>query len=271
MGLYGSGSMIKREPGDLRQTITHRITQRFFVRWHMAAILVCVLLSGVVCSALLLHLGLRSMPWRYLLAVTGSYLVFFALIRLWLLYVSIAGGGRSLGPGSGFGDLGNLGGGFPDWSPSTGSGFSPGGGSFGGGGASASFDAPGRSGGGASSGGSWSSSSGSGWGLDLDDGWLVLVTFVLLLLAVTGTGVYLVYQAPHILGEAAFQVALATSLRGVAKRVVSFGWTGSVFRSTWIPFSIVLAMAGIFGWVAQDYCSKASKITEVLFACFLSP
>jgi len=34
--------MIKREPGDLRQTITHRITQRFFVRWHMAAILVCV-------------------------------------------------------------------------------------------------------------------------------------------------------------------------------------------------------------------------------------
>ena len=52
--------MIKREPGDLRQTITHRITQRFFVRWHMAAILVCVMLSGVVCSALLL----RSMPWQ---------------------------------------------------------------------------------------------------------------------------------------------------------------------------------------------------------------
>ena len=107
--------MIKREPGDLRQTITHRITQRFFVRWHMAAILVCVMLSGVVCSALLLHLGLRSMPWRYLLAVTGSYLIFFALIRLWLLYVSIAGSGRSV-PGAGFGDLGNLGGGAPDWS-----------------------------------------------------------------------------------------------------------------------------------------------------------
>jgi hypothetical protein len=29
-------------------------------------------------------------------------------------------------------------------------------------------------------------------------------------------------------------------------------------------------MAGIFGGVAQHYCSKASKITEVLFACFLS-
>ncbi len=227
--------MIKREPGDLRQTITHRITQRFFVRWHMAAILVCVMLSGVVCSALLLHLGLRSMPWRYLLAVTGSYLIFFALIRLWLLYVSIAGSGRSV-PGAGFGDLGTLGGGAPDWS----------------------------------SGGSWSSGSGSGWDLDLDDGWLVLVAFALLLLAVTGSGAYLIYQAPHILGEAAFQVALATSLRGAARRVVGFGWTGSVLRSTWMSFSIVLAMAGIFGGVAQHYCSKASKITEVLFACFLS-
>jgi hypothetical protein len=260
--------MIKREPGDLRQTITHRITQRFFVRWHMTAILVGVLLSGVVCSALLLHLGLRSMPWRYLLAVTGSYLVFFALIRLWLLYVSIAGGGRSVA-GPGFGDPGNLGGGFPDSSPSSGPGFNPGGGSFGGGGASASFDAPGGSGGGGSSGGSWSSGSGSGWGLDLDDGWLVLVAFALLLIAVTGTGVYLIYQAPHILGEAAFQVALATSLRRAAKRVIGFGWTGSVLRSTWIPFSIVLAMAGIFGWAAQHHCLKASKITEVLFACFL--
>src|SRR5437773_1272026 len=119
------------------------------------------------------------MPWRYLLAVTGSYLIFFALIRLWLLYVSIAGSGRSV-PGAGFGDLGNLGGG------------------------------------------------------------------------------------------AAFLVALATSLRGAARRVVGFGWTGSLLRSTWISFSIVLAMAGIFGGVAQHYCSKASKITEVLFACFLS-
>ena len=261
--------MIKREPGDLRQTITHRITQRFFVRWHMAAILVCVMLSGVVCSALLLHLGLRSMPWRYLLAVTGSYLIFFALIRLWLLYVSIAGSGRSV-PGVGFGDLGNLGGGAPDWSSSSGPGFRPGGGSFGGGGASGSFDAPEASGGAASSGGSWSSGSESGWGLDLDDGWLVLVAFALLLLAVTGSGAYLIYQAPHILGEAAFQVALATSLRGAARRVVGFGWTGSLLRSTWISFSIVLAMAGIFGGVAQHYCSKASKITEVLFACFLS-
>lgn len=255
-----------REPSDLHKTFTHRIAQRFFLRWHMAAILAGVLLSGVVCSALLLRLGLRSMPWRYMLAVAGSYLVFFALIRLWLLYVSKAGGVRSMVPGIDLGDVGNLGGGLPSWSGSAGSSFRPGGGSFGGGGASAGFDAPGGGGSGGSGG-----SSGGGLSLDLDDGWLVLVAFALLVLAVTGTGGYLVYQAPHILGEAAFQIALATSLHGAAKRAIAFGWTGGVLWSTWIPFSIVLIMAGIFGGVAQHHCPATTKITEVIFLCVLGP
>jgi len=261
-----------RGPGDLDQALTRRLTQRFFLRWHMTAILVCVLLSGVVASALLLRLGLRSMPWRYMLAVAASYLVFFVLIRLWLLYVSIAGGGRSLGLGPNFGDLGDLGSGFPSWSGSGGSGFRPGGGGFGGGGASASFDAP--AGGGGSGGFSSGSSGGSGGGgldLDLDDGWLVLLALALLMLAVGATGGYLIYQAPHILGEAAFQVALATSLHRAAKRVVGFGWTGSVLWATWIPFSVVMAMAGIFGGIAQRHCPTSSKITEVLFGCLLGP
>jgi hypothetical protein len=258
---------------DLHRAVTRRITQRFFLRWHMAAILACVLLSGVVASALLLHLGLRSMPWRYALAVAGSYLVFFVLIRIWLLYVSIAGGGQSLGPGSTFGNLGDLGGGFPSWSGSGGSGFRPGGGGFGGGGASASFDAPGGGGGSVASGSGGSGGRSGGWGLDLDldDGWLVLVAFALLLLAVAGTGGYLIYQAPHILGEAAFQIALATSLHRAAKRVAGLGWTGSVLGATWIPFSVVMAMAGIFGGVAQHHCPTSSKITEVIFACLLGP
>jgi len=255
------------EPDRLHEAVTRRISQRFFVRWHMAAILACVLLSGVVVSALLLWLGLASMPWRYMLAVAGSYLVFFALIRLWLLYVSRGAG--AMVPGVDLGDLGNAGVGFPSWRGS-GSGFRPGGGRFGGGGASAGFDGP--SGGGTSGSLSVGSSGGSGsggGGLDLDDGWLVLLAFAVFLLAVTGAGLYLVYQAPHILGEAAFQVALATSLHRAAKRAVTLGWTGSVLWSTWIPFSVVLVMAGIFGAVAQHYCPTTRKITEVLFLCVL--
>lgn len=267
--------MIRRDPGDLHTTITHQIARRFFLRWHMATILACVLLSGVVCSALLLRLGLRSMHWRYVLAVLGSYALFFALIRLWLLYVSIVEGRQqSFGSMSALddvGDAGNLGGGFSGWSGSSGARLHPGGGSFGGAGASGSFDAPPSGGSGGSGEKSWSSGSGSGWGLDLDDDWLVLVAFVLLLLAVSGTGAYLVYQAPHILGETAFQVALATSLHKAAKRVVGFGWTGSVLRSTWIAFLIVLVMAGLFGWIAQRHCPTATKLSEVLFGCLLEP
>jgi len=236
----------------------------------MTVILACVLLSGVVASALLLHLGVRSMPWRYMLAVAGSYLVFFVLIRLWLLYVSLTGGGRSLGLAPNVGDLGDVGSAFPSWPGSGGSGFRPGGGSFGGGGATASFDAPAAGGG---SGGISSGSSGGsgGGGLDLDDGWLVLLALALLLLAVGATGGYLIYQAPHILGEAAFQVALATSLHRAAKRVVGFGWTGSVLWATWIPFTVVMAMAGIFGGIAQNHCPTSSKITEVILGCLLGP
>lgn len=261
-----------RAPDDPYQALTRRLTQRFFLRWHMTAILACVLLSGVVGSALLLRLGVRSMPWRYVLAVAGSYLVFFVLIRLWLLYVALAGGGRALGPGFSFGDLGDLGSGFPGWSGSGGSGFRPGGGSFGGGGASANFGGAGGGGGsGGFSGGSSGGSGGGGLDLDLDDGWLVLVALALLMLAVGATGGYLIYQAPHILGEAAFQVALATSLHRAARRVVGFGWTGSVLRATWIPFSVVMAMAGIFGGIAQHHCPTSSKITEVIFGCLLGP
>lgn len=260
-----------RGSADLRQALTRGLTHRFFLRWHMTAILACVLLSGVVASALLLHLGVRSMPWRYMLAVAGSYLVFFVLIRLWLLYVSLAGGGRSLGLAPNFGDPGDVGSGLPGWSGSGGSAFRPGGGGFGGGGASAGFDAPAGGGG---SGGFSSGSSGSGGAgldLDLDDGWLVLLALALLMLAVGATGGYLIYQAPHILGEAAFQVALATSLHRAAKRVVGFGWTGSVLWATWIPFSVVMVMAGIFGWIAQHHCPTSTKITEVLFGCLLGP
>jgi ABC-type polysaccharide/polyol phosphate export permease len=50
---------------------------------------------------------------------------------------------------------------------------------------------------------------------------------------------------------------------------VAFGWTGGVLWSTWMPFAIVMIMAGIFGGVAQHHCPTTSKITEVIFMCIL--
>jgi hypothetical protein len=84
-------------------------------------------------------------------------------------------------------------------------------------------------------------------------------------------GVYLVYQAPAILGEAVFQLILATTLRRASPQQAGVGWSGSVLKATWIPFMLVLVMAGGFGWLAQHHCPHASKLVEVVFGCLLEP
>lgn len=49
----------------------------------VALIFIAIWLSGWACSALLLHIGLRSLPARYAIATLVSYAVFFALVGLW--------------------------------------------------------------------------------------------------------------------------------------------------------------------------------------------
>ena len=53
----------------------------------MVLMLATVIFSGIVVSTLLLLLGLRSMQTRYALSVIAAYVVFFALVGLWLTYV----------------------------------------------------------------------------------------------------------------------------------------------------------------------------------------
>src|SRR2546425_4297479 len=65
-----------------------KLIERFFVRFHMTLALAGVCVSGLLISKLLLELGVRSMLERYLVAVCISYLVFFALIRTWLWYIT---------------------------------------------------------------------------------------------------------------------------------------------------------------------------------------
>jgi hypothetical protein len=70
------------------RTLRHRLTQRFFVRWHMSLILAGVVLAGVGASRVLLALGVRSPPLRWLLVLVLAYLVFFVLVRLWMAYIA---------------------------------------------------------------------------------------------------------------------------------------------------------------------------------------
>ena len=95
----------------------------------------------------------------------------------------------------------------------------------------------------------------------------LLTLLGLLLLGVFGAGIFLIYQSPAILAEAAFQAALSLGLINAAKRIEYGDWAGSVFKATWIPFAIALAAAIGFGWAAQHYCPAATKAAEIFYLC----
>ncbi len=247
-------------PPDAGGRFERRLSHRYFVRCHMAVILAAVTASGVLASKGLLELGVHSLRLRYPLAVSFSYLVFLGLVRVWIWYVTLhspsaptlgsldptgGGGGFSGGGGDGFAGFG--------------------GGSSGGGGASDTWDA-------AVSEAAPAPSKGSGWlpsldlDLDADDG-LVILLLVALVLGILGGAGYLVYAAPQILPEAAWQAVLATTLTRVSKEE-HHDWMRGVLRSTWLSFSVVLVLAGALGWAAHRHCPSATKLAEV-FHCVL--
>ena len=276
----------------------HRLLANFFVRFHMTLILSAVGLSGVITSKLLLLIGIRLMFARYLIATCAAYAIFFLLIRLWLWYIGISPRARqaisqaknrsssSIADGITDGISFDLSSSGTTSSESSWSGF--GGGSSGGGGASDSWGEaatspnwvagsgdPMPATGGSfplnlSSGGSGHSSGGS-FDLDLgDDGCLAIVVLILLLaliFGIFGAGAYLIYQAPMIFAEAAFQAALASGLIKASKGMSTPDWKGSVFKATRVPFFIVLILAAAFSLAAHRYCPAATKATEVFKVC----
>ncbi len=171
--------------------------KHFFLRFHMSLILVATGLSGLLGTKLLMWSGVESILIRYPLNVVFAYLCFFLFVKTWLWYISP--NRESIDAIDGL-DLVN------PWDSSTGY-SSPqaplgDGGTFGGAGASGDF-----------AGASLVADDGSGEGLlgrvagnldiDLDgDAFFPLVLLGVILLAVFGSGLYLLYEAPVILTEA---------------------------------------------------------------------
>lgn len=248
-----------------------RLREGFFLRLHMLLILAGVVLAGVGTSKLLLAVGVEAMVVRYPLGVVVGYAVFFLLTRLWLWYVgAIASRKRRRASSGSQGDWGGpdlpdadvVGG--ADWS-----GF--GGGKSGGGGASDSW--------GDATGSVSDGLVGDGWldfGFDLDgdEGCLVLLLILPLLLLVLalswwflGSGFYLLYQAPAILTEAAFEAALVAGLVRASRRAGAGSWHRSLFKATWKQFVAVLVVAVAVGWAAQHFCPAAVKLADLWRAC----
>lgn len=265
--------MARRGKANLAERFKQGILHGFLLRFQMSLILTAVIASGVLASKLLLMGGFHSLRLRYPMAVLASYGVFLLLVRVWLWYVSIRRTVAFRASGVDLGDLnfdlpgGSWGGG--------GGGVQFGGGSSGGGGASDSWGeaenfiaspvpqpVPVSGGGGlGGGGGSWFPS----FDFDLDgDGVWVLILLAVLILGILFAGGYLVYAAPEILPEAAWQFALA----GVLKKATTQNgdWMPGVLRSSAIPFAVVLLLAAVLGWMAHHSCPEAVKLLQV-FHC----
>ncbi len=241
----------------------------------MSAILLTTTLSGVLTSKLLLELHIHNPIVRYPLAVLLAYLVFFLCIKLWLWYVS---------PKKGRGDsnisdwidvptpsfCGSSGGGLPP--------FRAGGGDFSGAGASASFDAHYVAGAhepvssiidtGSTVVDSVGDAVGEAAGAIGEEGGfivaIVLGVLAALIVAVLGSAIYLMLQAPVILSEAAFEGLLAASLIKRARLIDDEDWMGSVFKTTWKPFTFALVVAFIVAIVLHSYFPEARTLSEIL-------
>jgi hypothetical protein len=250
----------------------------------MSAMLLATVLAGLATSRILAAIGLRIFSIRYALAVIVAYAVFVGSVKLWLLYIGFCAAVAKRRSGSSSGsdwfDCFNFsGGGTSSSSSSSGGGsmFSEGGGKFGGGGASGSWGSPqpnantmvpaflssSKQG---SSSSSKSSSKGGGGGGGSDDlGELILVVLIIaLVVAVIATFIWLIWAAPAILSEAAFNAVLAGALAKHAHSASHGSWIGSIIKKTRIAFALILVLAILVGWWAQKYCPAANKLSEAV-------
>jgi len=248
-----------------KDKFVHFIKVRFFLRFHMALILIATGLSGLAASKVLLMFEMDNIVIRYPLAVLLSYGMFFLFIKLWLVYLrssALDGAGKAVDIA---GDI------LPDAPNVVGNAaarggelFTGSGGGSGGGGASGLFSAstadasPTEGAGSAALDAVGDIASGGS-----DNFGLALVVFGAILLAIFGAGIYLVYDAPHILSEAAFQCVLAGSLLRSARKMVAPDWIGGVFRATWVPLAAVLIITWIGAAIIHAHYPGLTKISDI--------
>lgn len=225
----------------------------------MTVICLATIAVGVLISKFILFLDFTQPMFRYGMAVLFSYAVFFLFIHIWLrIYFSQR---KSRKGDSGLDALDVVDGidhSIPTRVPNEV--WRGGGGNFSGGGASSTWGP--------------SSSNGSSSILkdipdvgDIDEG-IVIILILGVLAAVFGSAGYLIYSAPEILFEAAFEVVLATALLKRTKKLQSEGWKVSVFKSTWWLFAIVLGLAMTFGAVIKSRCPEASSFSQYREICW---
>ena len=244
----------------------------------MSLILFGTILSGVIFSKIFLVVGLHNIIVRFFIVLVLAYLSFFVFMKLWLHYLTTPYRKKRIGENlMDAADAITI---IPDLSSTSSAPDMTGhGGEFGGGGASGAWsDARVPSEMSVSEGIAETTESASETVAEAaseaiseiaiaDEGGILLIPLFLLLLIIFGGAIYLIYAAPAIISEAAFELILATTLIKKARTIDNPNWMGSVFRATWPAFALTLVVTIIAGLALMAYCPQATKISEAFQFC----
>jgi hypothetical protein len=233
------------------QKIRGTLERDGFPRLQMLLLVTLTGASGFVASYILLHAGFVEMWLRYLAAFGVAYLMFLALLWLWLRTRA-----------EDYTD-------FPDLSgsPSSGSGgsgtcFSGKGGDFGGGGASSSFDAPSEH---ISVIGDSGSSVGDALGTVAEAEELAIPLVVLVLAAaMVFSSLFMIYSAPTLFAELLVDSVLSASLYRRLRGLETRHWLETALRRTALPFALTAAIVSASGWGMALYAPEAHSIADVI-------
>lgn len=252
----------------MKKKFKRQFAKRVFTRLHMTLILFGTILSGILFSKICLIAGLDHIIARFILVLIFSYVSFFILMKLWLHYLTEPY--RKLSIAENLMDAADAVTSMPDFSSADSAPNMAGhGGEFGGAGASGDWaDAACVTETASTAGDTVAEAAGDAVSGLSDEGGIVLIPLILLLMVLFGGSAYLIYEAPAIISEAAFELILATALIKKARKIDRPDWIGSVFRATWPAFALTFGITMIAGWVVMAYCPQATKITDVFRFCF---
>jgi hypothetical protein len=235
-----------------------RLGSKFSARGHMSLILLATFACGIIASKMTLYWTEIGPVGRYGFAVLFSYGMFFLLMNLWLRWMF--GSRQDYLDADDFIDAVDL---PSDMAPAP---WHGGGGNFSGGGAQASW-APAEVNSEGASATSESSSLLSKANIGDIDEIGAIIALCVLIAAVFGSATYVVYQAPELMLEAAFEFLLAAGLFRRAKRISNEGWAMPIFKGTWVPFVIVFFVSLGFGSWIHANCPEARSYSEMKQIC----
>ncbi|HXU93437.1 MAG TPA: hypothetical protein VFP33_07265 [Gallionella sp.] len=234
--------------------LNRKIRREGFPRLQMSFLVGITGAAGFVASVALLHGGVHTMPWRYLLACMVAYAVFLLLLWLWLRtkaedYADVPDFSNAIpSPGGGGGQCHS---------------YEGNGGEFGGGGASGSFDS------------SYesipleSADSGDAVGEVLEaasgaDELAIPLFVVILFAALLLSSLYVVYSAPMLFAELLLDGMLAAGLYRRLNGIPRQHWLETALRGTFWPFVLTALLAWGAGWTMQLYAPGTTSLGEVI-------